>query len=89
MNWTQLSGKWDQMKGDVKSNWGKLTDDDMSFIGGKFDNLVGKLVERYGMKKEQAEKQIAQWVAHVGDKLDASNRAVQEQRDEQSVPTKR
>ena len=76
MNWAQVSGKWDQVKGDIKSNWGKLTDDDLAFIGGKLDNLVGKLVERYGVKKEQAERQIDQWAARLGDKIDGDRVAI-------------
>jgi uncharacterized protein YjbJ (UPF0337 family) len=49
MNWTQIEGKWEQLKGGVKSTWGKLTDDDIKVIGGKFDSLVGKVVECYGL----------------------------------------
>jgi uncharacterized protein YjbJ (UPF0337 family) len=79
MNWAQVSGKWDQVKGDIKSNWGKLTDDDLAFIGGKLDNLVGKLVERYGVKKEQAERQIDQWAARLGDKIDGDRVATGQQ----------
>ncbi len=79
MNWAQVSGKWDQVKGDIKSNWGKLTDDDLAFIGGKLDNLVGKLVERYGVKKEQAERQIDQWAARIGDKIDGDRVATSRQ----------
>ncbi len=43
MNWEQVKGKWKQMKGSVKKRWGKLTDDDLEFVAGKRDELVGNL----------------------------------------------
>ena len=65
MNWEQVSGKWNQMKGSIKQKWGKLTDDDLAFINGSRDKFVGRLQERYGVKKEQAEKQIEEWSSTV------------------------
>ncbi len=56
MNTDQVSGKWKQMKGAAKQQWGKLTDDDLEVIAGKKDELVGKLQERYGMAREEAQK---------------------------------
>lgn len=61
MNSDQLEGKWKQMKGSVKEKWGKLTDDDLDVIAGKQDQLAGKIQERYGISKEEAEKQIREW----------------------------
>jgi len=58
MNWDQVSGKWKQFKGQVKQKWGKLTDDDLETVAGKRDQLAGKLQERYGFAKEQAEKEL-------------------------------
>ena len=55
MNSDQFEGKWKQLKGSVKQQWGKLTDDDVATLSGKKDELVGKLQERYGYTKEQAE----------------------------------
>jgi uncharacterized protein YjbJ (UPF0337 family) len=57
MNWDVLKGQWKQMTGKVKAKWGKLTDDDLTLISGKKDELVGKLQERYGYNKAQAEKE--------------------------------
>ena len=54
MNWDQIKGNWKQVKGAVKAKWGKLTDDDLTFINGKKDELAGKLQERYGYEKEKA-----------------------------------
>lgn len=61
MNWDQIEGKWEQLKGAAKEKWGKLTDDDLTVIEGKRDQLVGRLQERYGYTKEQAEKEIEDW----------------------------
>ena len=49
------------MKGCVKKRWGKLTDDDLEFIAGKRDELVGRIQERYGISKEEAQNQIDNW----------------------------
>ena len=61
MNQDQLEGKWKQLKGNVRAKWGKLTDDDVEYIAGKRDNFIGRLQERYGIKKEEAEKQLDEW----------------------------
>lgn len=71
MNWTQIEGKWEQLRGDVKSRWAKLTDDDLKLIGGKFDGLVGKIVERYGAKKEFAQKEVSEWAERIRDRVDS------------------
>ncbi len=61
MNWDRIEGKWKQMKGAVKQEWGKLTDDDFDYIAGKRDSLAGKLQERYGIQKDDAERRIEAW----------------------------
>ncbi|EPF20341.1 MULTISPECIES: CsbD family protein [Cedecea] len=61
MNKDELGGNWKQFKGTVKEKWGKLTDDDMTVIEGKRDQLVGKIQERYGYAKDQAEKEVKDW----------------------------
>ena len=58
MNWDRIEGKWKQSAGAVKEKWGKLTDDDLTVIAGKKDQLVGKIQERYGIAKDAAEKQV-------------------------------
>ena len=63
MNWEQVEGKWDQFKGSMKEKWGKLTDDDLTMIGGRKDYLVGRLKERYGLEKEAAEKEADAWAS--------------------------
>ncbi len=63
MNSDELKGKWKQLQGSAKEQWGKLTDDDLSRIEGDRDQLVGKIQERYGVAREEAEKQVDQWAA--------------------------
>jgi uncharacterized protein YjbJ (UPF0337 family) len=58
MNWDQVKGNWKQVTGKVKEKWGKLTDDDLTSIAGKRDQLVGKLQERYGYEKTRAEQEL-------------------------------
>ncbi len=60
MNPEILRGRWNQVKGDIRSKWGKLTDDDMTQIQGDAEKLFGKLQERYGLKREQAQKDLEQ-----------------------------
>lgn len=61
MNSDQFEGKWKQLKGQVKQRWGKLTDDDITALSGKKDELVGKIQERYGITREQAEREADEW----------------------------
>jgi uncharacterized protein YjbJ (UPF0337 family) len=61
MDWNRVEGNWKQMKGKVKEQWGKLTDDDLDVIAGKQDQLEGRLQQRYGYAKDQAQKEINDW----------------------------
>ena len=61
MDWNRVEGSWKQVKGAVKANWGKLTDDDMTVINGKRDQAVGRIQERYGIAKDEAEKQVKEF----------------------------
>jgi uncharacterized protein YjbJ (UPF0337 family) len=61
MNWNEIEAKWMQFKGSAKQQWGKLTDDDLDYIAGTKDRLVGRLQEKYGLKKDEAERQAEQW----------------------------
>ena len=58
MNTDILKGKWAQMKGEVKSKWGELTDDDLTQIDGEREKLSGKLQEKYGWARDEAEKNL-------------------------------
>ncbi|WP_313652739.1 CsbD family protein [Pantoea sp.] len=67
MNKDEASGNWKQFKGKMKEKWGKLTDDDMQVIEGKRDQLVGKIQERYGYAKDEAEREVTDWETHNKD----------------------
>jgi len=61
MNWDTIKGNWKQMKGSMKQQWGKLTDDEFDQMEGSRDKLVGKIQERYGCARDEAEKQVNDW----------------------------
>jgi uncharacterized protein YjbJ (UPF0337 family) len=61
MNWDQIAGNWKQVKGVVRERWGKLTDDDVDIIAGKRDILLGKIQEKHGIAREEAEKELKAW----------------------------
>lgn len=62
MNWDEIKGDWKTMTGRVRGQWGKLTDNDLMQIDGKREELAGKLQKYYGHSKEDAEKQIDQFL---------------------------
>ena len=62
MNWEQLEGSWKQLKGTVRQQWAKITDNDLEYIAGKRDRFVGKLQERHELSKEEAEKKADEWL---------------------------
>jgi uncharacterized protein YjbJ (UPF0337 family) len=64
MNAEQIKGQWKQIKGEIRKQWGKLTDDELEMIAGERDKLVGKLQERYGYTKEEAERQVDNFTLH-------------------------
>jgi uncharacterized protein YjbJ (UPF0337 family) len=72
MNQDILSGKWKQMRGELKTWWGKLTDDDFERIGGQKDKLIGLLQERYGYTREQAEQEVERRLQEYEDKTDGA-----------------
>lgn len=67
MNWDQIEGNWKQFKGTAREKWGKLTDNDWEVAAGKKDQLVGRIQERYGYSKDQAERELDDWGRTVED----------------------
>jgi uncharacterized protein YjbJ (UPF0337 family) len=65
MNWDRIEGNWKQLKGKAKQKWAKLTDDDLDFVAGKKDELIGKIQERHGIAKDEAERQLNDWTAQI------------------------
>jgi uncharacterized protein YjbJ (UPF0337 family) len=61
MNQDTLKGQWTQLKGQVREQWGKLTNDDLDQIQGRAEQLVGKIQERYGVARDEAQKQVDAW----------------------------
>jgi uncharacterized protein YjbJ (UPF0337 family) len=65
MNWDQIEGAWKQVRGRVREQWGKLTDDDLDVVAGRRDTLIGKVQERYGVARDEAERQVRDWSDHM------------------------
>ena len=61
MNWDRIQGNWKQFSGKVKEKWGDLTDDDLTKINGKRDQLEGVLQQRYGYAKDKAKDEVDRW----------------------------
>ena len=64
MNREILGGKWDEIKGKIKQQWGKLTDDDMTAIEGNNEEIYGRLRQRYGYSREEIERQLERFKKH-------------------------
>jgi uncharacterized protein YjbJ (UPF0337 family) len=67
MNWDRIQGNWKQFRGRAREAWGKLTDDDLDQAEGKRDRLIGKIQERYGVAKDEAESRVDRWGAELRD----------------------
>jgi uncharacterized protein YjbJ (UPF0337 family) len=62
MDWNRVEGNWKQTKGKIKEKWGQLTDDDLTAINGKRDQLEGKIQQRYGLAKDMVRKDVDDWL---------------------------
>jgi uncharacterized protein YjbJ (UPF0337 family) len=69
MDWARVEGNWKQVKGRAKERWGRLTDDDLTAIAGRRDQLEGMIQERYGYAKERARREIEDWYRSVESSL--------------------
>lgn len=67
MNWEQIQGNWKQVVGKAKEQWGELTDQELTVVAGRRDQLAGLIEKRYGVAKEEAEKQLADWQRKASD----------------------
>lgn len=61
MNWDRIEGNWKQIKGKARQKWGKLTDDELDSMKGRREELVGRIQERYGIARDEAERQVEDW----------------------------
>ena len=62
MNWDKIEGSWKQFKGKLREQWGRLTEDDVTVIEGKREKLVGKIQERYGITRDEADREVREWL---------------------------
>jgi uncharacterized protein YjbJ (UPF0337 family) len=62
INIDYLQGNWKQLKGRIREQWGKLTDDELDVIAGRKDQLVGKIQEKYGLTKQEAQRQFEEFL---------------------------
>ena len=72
MNWDQIKGEWNEFAGSARAHWGKLTDDDWQRIAGKKERLIGRAQKRYGIAKEEAERQVEEWSGTLLDIVEPS-----------------
>jgi uncharacterized protein YjbJ (UPF0337 family) len=76
MNWEAVKGNWTQLRGRIRMQWGKLTDDQLDVIEGRRDLLLGKLQESYGVTEEEADRQVTAWEdAELGDEETSRERS--------------
>jgi uncharacterized protein YjbJ (UPF0337 family) len=73
MNQDVFAGQWKQMRGELKSWWGKLVDDDFDRIGGQKDKLIGVVQEKYGYAREKAQQEVERCFKEYGDKMSGSD----------------
>ncbi|WP_412049519.1 CsbD family protein [Hoeflea sp. Naph1] len=62
MNWDIVEGKWNEYKGKAQAQWGRLTNDDLDVVEGRRDELAGKIQARYGKTRDDAEREIDEWL---------------------------
>jgi uncharacterized protein YjbJ (UPF0337 family) len=65
MDWNRVQGSWKLTTGKIKEKWGQLTDDDLTQINGKREQLEGKIQERYGLAKDRARKDVDDWLSTI------------------------
>ncbi len=72
MNWDQIEGGWKEFRGKLKSDFGKLTDDDFQRLSGKRDEIVGAVQRRYGIEKDDAKNRVEKWADSLKDAIKGS-----------------
>lgn len=76
-NWDQVEAQWHVLAAKVKTNWAKLTDDDLKLVAGKRDQLIARIQERYGDLRADVEKRVDSWAEKVGHKVSEIGAAMQ------------
>jgi uncharacterized protein YjbJ (UPF0337 family) len=62
MNWDRIEGAWKQFGGKAREQWGRLTEDDVAVVEGRRETLIGKIQERYGITRDEADREIEEWL---------------------------
>jgi uncharacterized protein YjbJ (UPF0337 family) len=65
MNWDRIAGEWKQLRSRIQAKWAKLTDDDLAAVAARKDAFVGKIQERYGVLRDEAERQVDEWISKM------------------------
>ena len=65
MNWDRVEGQWRQLKGQAHQRWGRLTDDDWDVIGGKREELIGRVQKAYGKQRDEVERDVDEWMRGI------------------------
>jgi len=81
MNEKILKGKWEKAKGNIQKKWGELTDDDLDVIKGDASILTGKIKEKYGLKQEEAEKQVREYLKDMEGLKESADEVVENLKD--------
>lgn len=84
MNWDRIKGNWKQFKGQIRQQWGRLTDDDLDVIAGQREVLSGRIQETYGISQDEAERQIRSFEASQSG--ESGSRPDRKPRDETRAP---
>jgi len=73
MNWDRVEGNWVEFKGKIKERWGKLTDDDLDVVNGKREQLLGVLQNRYGVAKDELEREVSAFEKELDKEVEVGN----------------
>jgi uncharacterized protein YjbJ (UPF0337 family) len=76
MGWDRIEGQWKQRRGKAIHHWGKMMNDELAAIAGKYEELVGRLQEKYGVAKEEANRQVDEFKKTVGLLKEANNKLI-------------
>lgn len=80
MNWDSLEGEWKQRRGKAVHHWGKMMNDELAAIAGKYEELVGRLQSRYGIAREEAERQVGEFKKMVDQLKQSNNKLIEAQK---------
>ena len=89
MNWDRIEGLWKQRRGKAMHHWGKVMNDELAAIAGRYEDLVGKLQERYGIAEEEANQQVKDFKKTIGQLKRSNSKLIQLQKSLHNEETKK